>query len=59
MRTGKDKAEKIEASATYLEVKNTTIHIMKLPSKTSGRNGIKAPAEVAIPLPPLKPSQNV
>ena len=59
VRIGIENAAAIDAIATYLLEKKNRIHTSVYPIRTSGKNDIMAPAEVAMPLPPLKPSQKV
>src|ERR1051326_638456 len=49
----------MEASDTYRVNANTTIQTLRMISNDKGTRAVKTPADVAIPLPPLKCSQQV
>src|SRR5215831_5923585 len=49
----------IEASETYLDMANTTIQTLRIITRDGQTSAISTPAEVAMPLPPLKCSQQV
>src|SRR5207302_11139518 len=56
---GNARQAEIEASDTYLANANTTSQIPKMINSAPGTSANITPAEVAIPLPPLKCSQHV
>ena len=57
--TGKMSAAAIEAIDTYRVRKNTSNQVITVTPKAGGMSAAIAPAEVATPLPPLNPSQQV
>ena len=56
---GSESPAAMEATATYRVLKKKIIHTTTATPRAAGSSARMAPAEVATPLPPLKPSQNV
>jgi hypothetical protein len=57
--TGRMIAAAIEAIDTYRLRKNTNNQVITVTPKAGGMSAAMAPAEVATPLPPLNPNQQV